>query len=91
MQSKIMQAVIDEGFQPILITDPPGRIYAEHTHKETKLLVFLEGDMRLVVDGETVECNELDRLIIPGNVVHEAVVGPQGCVFFWSEKLVGQD
>ncbi len=76
-----------EGFDPVYITDPPGRVYPPHRHPETKLLVFLEGNMEVRVKGQEFDCKPGDKLIIPGNLEHSAIVGPEGCTFFWSEKL----
>ena len=76
-----------EGFDPLCITDPPGRVYTTHRHAETKLLVFLQGEMTVKVGEKSYECRPGDKFIIAGNVDHSAVVGPEGCVFFWSEKI----
>lgn len=78
----------EDGFDPIKISDPSGRIYSPHTHPETKLLAFLSGSMGVEVDGKTYQCEAFDKVIIPGNIKHSAVVGPEGCTFFWSEKLI---
>ena len=83
----IAREVRREGFDPIAIKDPPGRLYSPHAHPETKLLVFLEGEMEVKVAGESFRCKPGDKLVIPGNVEHSAVAGARGCVFFWSEKL----
>jgi quercetin dioxygenase-like cupin family protein len=86
-KARIAQEVCSEGFDPVYITDPPGRVYPPHRHPETKLLVFLQGSMEVKVKDQKFECKPGDKLVIPGNVEHTAVVGPKGCVFFWSEKL----
>lgn len=86
-EERIAEEVRREGFDPVLINDPPGRVYEPHRHLETKLLVFLQGSMEVKVKGQTFDCKPGDKLIIPGNVEHSAVAGPEGCVFFWSEKL----
>ena len=39
------------------------------------------------VGDNTFNCSPGDKVVIPGNVEHEATAGPEGCVFFWSEKL----
>jgi quercetin dioxygenase-like cupin family protein len=84
---KIADDVRKEGFNPLLINDPPGFIYSLHSHPETKLLVFLEGSMEVRVKGKLYQCEVGDKLIIPGNFEHSAKAGPEGCTFFWSEKL----
>jgi quercetin dioxygenase-like cupin family protein len=43
--------------------------------------------MEVTVEGKKFHCQPGDKLIINGNVQHSAVAGPQGCGFFWSEKL----
>ncbi len=84
---EIAEEIKKEGFDPIYINDPPGHLYPPHSHPETKLLVFLEGEMEVKVKDEKYDCSAGDKLIIPGNRDHSAKVGPQGCAFFWSEKL----
>lgn len=86
-RNRVNRAVREEGFDPLLITDPPGRVYPPHAHPETKLLAFLGGAMTVRVRGEKYACRSGNRLLIPGNEEHSARVGPDGCDFFWSEKL----
>lgn len=86
--AQIEAQVIAEGFDPLRIADPPGHVYPPHTHPETKLLAFLQGSMEVTVAGQTYQCQAGDRLLIPGNVEHAARVTDEGCVYFWSEKVV---
>ncbi len=83
----IAEEVRKEGFDPVYINDPPGHLYPPHSHPETKLLVFLRGTMEVKVKDDKYECRTGDKLIISGNTEHSAKVGPEGCAFFWSEKL----
>jgi quercetin dioxygenase-like cupin family protein len=85
---KVEKEVRKEGFDPLLIADPPGATYPPHSHPETKLLAFLRGRMEVMMDGKCFDCSPGDRVIIPGNTVHSAVAGPEGCDFFWSEKIL---
>lgn len=85
--AEISNKVIDEGFDPIRISDPPGHVYPPHSHAETKLLAFLQGGMQVTVNGQSYRCQAGDKLMIPGNVEHSAIVGSGGCVYFWSEKI----
>ncbi len=86
-QTEISQAIRQEGFDPLLISDPPGHIYSTHSHPEIKLLAFLRVRMVVKVAGARFDCGPGDKLLIPGNIEHSAVVGPEGCDFYWSEKL----
>lgn len=87
-RSEVEAAVRREGFSPLLIADPPGAAYPPHKHPETKVLAFLRGTMEVMIDGHRFECSAGDRVIIPGDLFHAAIVGPEGCDFFWSEKLI---
>jgi len=86
-RDSIAHEVKQEGFDPLPINDPPGHVYPPHRHATTKLLVFLKGSMEVEVTGQKYSCRPGDKLVIPGNFEHSAVVGPEGCLFFWSEKL----
>lgn len=86
-RSQIAEQIRKEGFDPIYVQDPPGRVYRTHNHPETKLLAFLEGSMEVTVAGQKFYCRPGDKLIIDGNIEHSALAGPEGCGFFWSEKL----
>lgn len=87
-QEEIIQMIKKEGFNPLLISDSPGYVYPKHKHPETKLLVCINGSMKIVVDNEIFNFEPGDKLIIPGNTYHSAKVGENGCDFFWSEKLM---
>lgn len=86
--AQIRQKVTEEGFDPLRIADRPGFEYPPHQHAETKLLAFLQGGMTVHVEGQVFHCRAGDRLLIPGDAIHSAVVDSDGCVYFWSEKLL---
>jgi quercetin dioxygenase-like cupin family protein len=85
---QIREQILAEGFDPIQINDPAGHIYPPHHHPETKLLAFLSGGMDVSVGDQSFHCVAGDRLLIPGNAEHSARATADGCVYFWSEKLV---
>jgi quercetin dioxygenase-like cupin family protein len=55
--------------------------YAAHSHPYEKVLYCVEGSITFVLerDGERVELNAGDRMVLPAGTVHSAVVGPTGC------------
>lgn len=89
-REEIKRKMEEEGFSPLVIQDEPGFVYHPHQHKETKYLVCLEGSMQVTFNGKTYDFLPGDKLIIEGNTKHSAIVGKDGCVFFWSEKVVVQ-
>lgn len=86
-QAAAMARARGEGWDPAPITDPPGFIYPTHRHATAKLLVVLHGTMEVIAGGRRFDGRPGDALVIPGNVEHAAVVGPEGCAFLWSEQL----
>ncbi|MEX0616321.1 MAG: AraC family ligand binding domain-containing protein [Candidatus Woykebacteria bacterium] len=87
-EEKIAESVKAEGFNPIRFSNATGDSYSPHKHPETKLLAFLKGNLEVKVGGEDFQCKAGDKLVVPGNTLHSSVAGPEGCEFFWSEKLL---
>jgi quercetin dioxygenase-like cupin family protein len=58
----------------------PGSVYAAHSHRYRKILYCLSGSIRfdLLPDGGSVELGPGDRLNLPPDTSHSAVVGPRG-------------
>jgi len=90
-RKKITKDLKREGFSPLLITEPKGHVYTAHSHPETKILVFLKGGMEITAGGKKYTCRKGDKLVIPGNVVHEATMFDEGCIYFWSERIIEND
>ncbi len=49
-ESEIAEKIKEEGFNPIKFSDSPDFLYSPHRHKETKLLAFLSGSMKVTID-----------------------------------------
>lgn len=58
----------------------PAAVYAPHAHSYDKLLVCLCGSIIFVLDatGDQVELTAGDRLYLPAQTPHRAVVGERG-------------
>jgi mannose-6-phosphate isomerase-like protein (cupin superfamily) len=69
------------------VRDAGWDVYPPHQHTAAKLLAILSGSMAVTIDGQTYQCAPGDQVVIPGGVVHAAVVGPEGCTFYWSEQI----
>ena len=87
-EEEILKRIRKKGFDPTKFSNQPKFVYERHKHPETKLLVFLDGEMAVKVGQERFLCKAGDELIIPGNTWHSAIVGKSGCTFFWSEKII---
>jgi quercetin dioxygenase-like cupin family protein len=66
-----------EGLSPRWWSNAPGDRYAAHSHSYHKVLYCSRGSITFVVDGESLVLSPGDRLDIPPNTSHSAVVGPE--------------
>ena len=57
----------------------PGDRYAEHEHAYTKLLYCTRGSIDFRTPEETISLKAGDRMVLPAETRHSAVVGPAGC------------
>ena len=59
----------------------PRETYAAHSHPYEKVLYCVEGSIAFVLEreGKRVDLSSGDRMVLPPDTVHSAVVGPMGC------------
>lgn len=58
----------------------PGAVVPRHHHVNEEFGQVIEGDLELEVATETSQLAAGDGFLIPGNVPHSAVAGPDGCL-----------
>jgi mannose-6-phosphate isomerase-like protein (cupin superfamily) len=87
-KEEMVEAIKKEGFNPILIREDANYVYEEHQHAETKLIVCVQGSMKVKVRAQEFDFEPGDKLIIPGNTLHSAVCSADGCTYYWSEKIM---
>jgi len=58
----------------------PGAQAREHQHDHEQLGIVLEGAITFRIGDERRELSRGGTYVIPSNVPHEAVAGPEGCV-----------
>jgi quercetin dioxygenase-like cupin family protein len=69
--------------------DKPGTVYNEHSHQGKVVLFITEGSIDLTIDSSTRTLRTGDRLDVPPQTPHSAVVGPSGCQFVVAEEIDG--
>jgi quercetin dioxygenase-like cupin family protein len=59
----------------------PGDRYAAHHHNYEKVLYCVDGSITFVLEGEgkRLELRPGDRMVLPAETVHSAIVGTSGC------------
>jgi quercetin dioxygenase-like cupin family protein len=56
----------------------PGVVVPEHKHPHEQFGVVLTGELTLIVAGEPLVLHTGDMYLVPGNVPHSAIAGPEG-------------
>jgi len=57
----------------------PDAVAPAHHHDEQQIAIVLAGELTFTVGGETRVMHAGDVVVIPPNVEHGGVAGPQGC------------
>lgn len=73
-----------QGLRPIRWSNRPDAVYGEHQHPYGKVLLIAAGSITLRINGgaRVVTLKRGDRLDLPPQTPHSAVVGAEGVVCF---------
>ncbi len=69
--------------------DKPGTVYPSHVHQGNVVLFVTEGSILITMSGRAKEYRTGDRVDIPLQTPHEAVVGPSGAQYVVGEEIDG--
>ena len=76
-----------EGFTHTFVwEDGPNARYPDHTHRVQTAHIILSGEMTLTMNGVSQTYHAGDRLDVPANAVHCAIMGPKGCRYLVGER-----
>jgi quercetin dioxygenase-like cupin family protein len=83
-EAEVWRLIKEEGLTGYRWSNSPGDVYGAHTHPFHKIIFVLQGSITFTLpeEDEEVMLSSGDRLDLPGGIVHEAVVGPQGVICF---------
>ena len=81
-EARLIQLCADEGLSPYQWSNGPNDVYSAHKHSYDKVIYVVRGSITfgLPEEGQKLLLKAGDRLDLPANTVHDAVVGPQGVV-----------
>ena len=79
-KATLMQLCEQEGLSPYQWSNGPNDVYSAHKHSYDKVIYVVSGSITfgLPEDGREILLNAGDRIDLPAETVHNAVVGPQG-------------
>jgi mannose-6-phosphate isomerase-like protein (cupin superfamily) len=69
-QRQIEQAWRERGFSCGLWVDPPGQTWEGYVHATDELLMVLEGELELEMEGRTFRPQAGEEVLIPARVSH---------------------
>ena len=73
-----VQPVIGEALMTCWIAMEPGAVVVEHSHPNEQLGVVVEGSVTISAAGETREMLVGDAYVVPSDMAHQGVAGPDG-------------
>jgi hypothetical protein len=81
-QSTLWQLMADEGLSPYSWSNGPHDVYSAHSHSYDKVIYVVQGSITFGLPElkQKLRLNAGDRLDLPADIVHDAIVGPQGVV-----------
>jgi len=87
-QSTLWRLMADEGLSPYSWSNGPHDVYAAHSHSYDKVIYVVQGSITFGLPEleQKVTLNAGDRLDLPADILHDAIVGPQGVVCLEAHK-----
>jgi mannose-6-phosphate isomerase-like protein (cupin superfamily) len=81
-QSMLWRRMTDEGLSPYSWSNGPHDVYSAHSHSYDKVIYVVQGSITFGLPelDKNLTLKAGDRLDLPANIVHSAIVGPQGVV-----------
>jgi len=79
-QSGLWRLMTDEGLNPYSWSNGPHDVYSAHSHSYDKVIYAVQGSITFGLPelGQKLTLGPGDRLALPANTVHDAVVGSPG-------------
>jgi len=79
-ESTLMQLCAEQGLSPYQWSNGPNDVYSAHKHSYDKVIYVVSGSITfgLPDEGRKILLKAGDRIDLPANTAHDAVVGPQG-------------
>lgn len=76
----LRERLVGEGLDPGAWSNGPGDRYDAHDHTYDKVIVVASGSITFGLDEGPTELTEGDRLELPAETAHDAIVGGSGVV-----------
>ena len=81
-ESTLMRLCAEQGLHPYSWSNGPHDVYSAHSHSYDKVIYVVSGSITFGLPevGQQLTLHAGDRLDLPANIIHDAIVGAQGVV-----------
>ncbi len=88
-RAKMERDLHTRGFSCGHLTDPPGQVWRNYIHNVDEVLIVVEGEMELELQGQTFRPAIGEEVLIPAGVVHTVRnVGPTTARWIYGYRRV---
>ena len=90
-KTAIQNVMLSEGFRPVIMFGMPGEIHTLNALPVRRVTWVYKGSITFVLPGkieEEITLHKGDRLDLPPDVLHYAIVGPEGVQCLEARQLV---
>ena len=75
------------GYSFGVFKDPPGQVWADFVHKTNELVVLVEGEIEIEIEGKSQQPHIGDEVFIPANAIHTITnIGKTNNVWYYGYK-----
>ena len=86
LSERYIRQLESEGYSQVYEgQDKPDTVYPPHVHEEKSSMCVTDGTITFEIQGEKTEVTAGNRIDIPANIEHSAVVGPEGVIYIVGE------
>jgi quercetin dioxygenase-like cupin family protein len=87
-ESTLLQLCEEQGLRPYQWSNGPHDVYSPHSHSYAKVIYVVRGSITFGLPelGQQLTLHAGDRLDLPANIIHDAIVGAQGVVCLEAHK-----
>ena len=86
-QEKIKKDWDFRGYSFGIFKDPPGKIWADFVHRTAELVVLVEGEIEIEIEGNSEQPSIGEEIIIPANALQTVInVGKTNNVWYYGHK-----
>lgn len=86
-KEEMKKRMLSEGFSTVdEYDDPANEVFPDHNHPGDQLLYVLKGSISITMNDKHSVLTTGEEFFFPAKMMHEATVGPDGCLYLVGER-----